>query len=58
MRGKNVMVAGSDVLKREVFTAVGIMKCDGEITLRERDRAGNLNASQYKLTEKIYGIFP
>lgn len=30
VRGKNVMVQGSDVLKREIFTAVGLMKCDGK----------------------------
>lgn len=56
------MVEGSDVLKREVFTAVGVISVMGKITLRkkkkERDRAGHLDTSQFKLTEKIYGFFP
>lgn len=62
--GKNVMVEGSDVLKREVFTAVGVTSVMGKITLRKkkkekkRDRAGHLDTSQFKLTEKIYGFFP
>lgn len=29
-RWKNAVLGGSDVLKRKVFTAVGVMKCDGK----------------------------
>lgn len=33
---KNLMVRGSDVLKREVFTAVGVMKCNGKNHLKKK----------------------
>lgn len=36
--GKNVMVEGSDVLKREVFTAVGVTSVMGKITLRKKKK--------------------
>lgn len=36
-RGKKLMVPGSDVLMREVFTAVGVMKRNGKNRFKTKE---------------------
>lgn len=51
---KKVTVPGQDVLNREIFTAVGVMKRNGK-NHKETELA--IEMLLYKLTKKICGVF-
>lgn len=58
-RGKNVMVRGSDVLKRELFTAVGVMKCDGKNHFKKKRQSGPFRCFSTEANgENLWVFFP